>query len=173
MKLFRPVLLLSMLMVPMSLQAHLLPKQNVTMKILDNSANFVVSVPISALPNVDENKDGKASLREIRNQEKWIEQQFKSGFTITNNGKKGTDLMVMAMPPETDGDHHHHSDYVVILYRVQFDEIPNNPIISTNLFGTHSDEGKMVIRATMGVEKELATLTPALNWHEFFKKPNI
>jgi hypothetical protein len=44
-------------------QAHLLPAQNATMNIIDNAAYMVVSVPVSALEGVDNDGDGKLSLK--------------------------------------------------------------------------------------------------------------
>jgi hypothetical protein len=55
---FRLIVLFWLLLAAGTAQAHLLPKQNATMKIVEDSANFVVSVPVSALVNVDDDKTG-------------------------------------------------------------------------------------------------------------------
>ncbi|VWX62082.1 HupE/UreJ family protein [Sphingorhabdus sp. 109] len=151
-------------------QAHLLPKQNATMKIVDNSANFVVSVPVSALDNVDDDQNGLLSAREIRLHNRDIERQFAERFGVTNSGKSGNVLMTWVVPPQTDGDPLD-SDYVVILHRVQFDEPPHNPLIETDMFGTRDGEAQMTMRATLDDDQEVAILTAASGRHQFFRGP--
>ncbi|MGB5485364.1 hypothetical protein [Parasphingorhabdus sp.] len=164
----RTALFIFLLLTSATAQAHLLPKQNATMKIVDDTANFVVSVPASALVGIDDNGDGELSTQEIQTHEELIKQQFTSRFTVTNNGTPGTGFMLMVMSPQTDGDHHH-SDYVVILHRVKFDETPRNPVVKTDLFGTRDGEGRMALRATMDDAQEVAVLTPKNSEHRFFK----
>ncbi|WP_339826710.1 HupE/UreJ family protein [uncultured Parasphingorhabdus sp.] len=151
-------------------QAHLLPKQNATMKIVDDSANFVVSVPVSALVDVDDDRNGLLSAQEIQQHSKDIERQFTDRFKVTNAGKSGKGLMAWVVPPQTDGDLLD-SDYVVILHRVQFDEPPQNPKIKTDLFGTGDGEEQMTMRATLGVDQEVAMLSASNGQHEFFRGP--
>ena len=165
-------LFLSLLLISVTAQAHLLPKQNATMKIVDDTANFVVSVPASVLVGVDDNGDGELSAQEIQTHEELIKQQFTSRFTVTNNGTPGTGFMLMVMPPQTDGGHQHR-DYVVILHRVKFNETPRNPVVKTDLFGTRDGEGRMALRATMEDEQEVAVLTPKNSEHEFFKPSKV
>ena len=165
---FRLIALFWLLLAAGTAQAHLLPKQNATMKIVEDSANFVVSVPVSALVNVDDDKDGMLSAGEIQSHSRDIERQFTTRFTVTNDGKPGKGLMVWVVPPQTDGDTLD-SDYVVILHRVQFDETPQNPKIITDLFGTADGEDQMTMRATLGEDQEVAILTASNGQHEFFR----
>lgn len=158
----------ALLMLPALAQAHLLPKQNATMRIIGNTANFVVSVPISALAGIDDDADGELSEQEIHEHDAQIKQQFSNRFTVSNNGKRGRGFMLSIMSPHTDGSHNH-NDYVVILHRVKFDEVPSNPIITTNLFGTRKDETNMTMRATLGNKQETVILSASNSEHEFFK----
>ena len=166
----RLLLALSLLVSAGIAQAHLLPKQNATMKIVDDSANFVVSVPVSALINVDDDGDGLLSAQEVQRHSKDIEQQFTSRFVVTNEGKSGKNLMVWVVPPQTDGDPLD-SDYVVILHRVQFDETPRSPVVETDLFGTREGEAQMTLRATLEESQEVAILTEGSGKHQFFRGP--
>lgn len=165
---FRVILASLLLIASTSAQSHLLPKQNATMKIVDNTANFVVSVPASALAGVDDNGDGEFSAQEIELHDELIKKQFISRFSVSNDGKSGLDFMTMVMQPQTDGGHHH-SDYVVFLHRVKFDKKPTHPLVKTDLFGTREDEGQLSFRATLDDTREVAVLTPADNEHEFFR----
>ena len=164
----RLLLTLLLLIFAGTAQAHLLPKQSATMKIVDGSANFVVSVPVSALKNVDDDRNGLLSAQEIQSHGKDIERQFTTRFAVSNDGKSGKELMAWVVPPQTDGlslD----SDYVVILYRVEFDESPENPVIKTDLFGTGDGENQMTMRATLGDQQEVAVLTASNGQHQFFR----
>jgi len=159
----RAILTVILLLLPAMAQAHLVPKQHATMKIVDETASFVVAVPASELAGVDENGDGLLSKEEIQTHEKLIEQQFAYRFAVTNGGKAGTDAMLSVIPSETA------VDYVVVLYAVRFDETPRNPVVSTDLFGTREGEGQMAVRATLDDTQEVAILTPKSHVHEFFK----
>ncbi|WP_417594506.1 HupE/UreJ family protein [Parasphingorhabdus sp.] len=164
----RFLLALSLLVSAGIAQAHLLPKQNATMKIVDDSANFVISVPVSALVDVDDDRNGLLSAQEIQQHSQDIEQQFTARFTVTNAGKSGKGLMAWVVPPQTDGDPLD-SDYVVILHRVQFDEPPQKPAVETDLFGTGDGEEQMTMRATLGEDQEVAILTVDNGKHQFFR----
>ena len=164
----RAITTILLVLISVTAQAHLLPKQNATMKIVDDTANFVVSVPASVLVGVDDNGDGELSMQEIQTHEELIKQQFTSRFTVSNNGTPGTGFMLMVMPPETDGDHDH-SDYVVILHRVKFEETPRNPVVKTDLFGTLDGEGRIALRPTFDDAQEVVFLTPKNNEHKFFR----
>jgi hydrogenase/urease accessory protein HupE len=164
----RPLLALWLLLVAGTAQAHLLPKQSATMKIVDDSANFVVSVPVSALENVDDDEDGLLSAQEIQRHGKAIERQFTSRFTVSDAGKSGSNLMTWVVPPQTDGVTSD-SDYIVILHRIQFDTPPRRPTVSTDLFGTGNGEGQMTMRATLGEDQEVAILAAGSREHQFFR----
>lgn len=159
---------LCLLMLASGAQAHLLPKQNATMNIVDEAAFFVVSVPVSALKNVDDDGDGKLTAQEIQKQDQSIKQQFADRFAVSNDGQEGTSALSWVMAPD-GSDAQMEADYVVILHRANFPETPENPVLTTDLFGTGPDEQQMTVKATLDGVSEVAVLRPAVTAHQFFR----
>tara|TARA_R110000787_G_scaffold221595_2_gene330310 strand:+ start:950 stop:2029 length:1080 start_codon:yes stop_codon:yes gene_type:complete len=148
-------------------QAHLLPKQNATMKIVDNSANFVVSVPVSALVGVDEDGNGTLSAQEIDRHNEIIKIQFANRFKVSSEGKTGSTRLTWVMPPDINGMEPE-TDYLVIMHSTEFASVPENPSLSTDLFGSKDGEGQITIKATHGETVEVAIFRPGASSHQFF-----
>lgn len=149
-------------------QAHLLPKQNATMKIVDNTANFVVSVPVSALQNVDDDGNETLSLQEIGKHNDVIKAQFSERFLVSNGDEVGKSKFTWIMAPDTNGTEPE-TDYVVIMHSVEFAAVPEKPALSTDLFGSKEGENQITIKATYGEIVEVAIFRPGAPSHQFFR----
>ena len=149
-------------------EAHLLPKQNATMNIVENSAFFVVSVPASALTGVDDDASGSLSLAEVQAHDSDIQQQFVMRFQVSAKGAVGVPVMTWVLPPQTDGSPTD-SDYVVLMHRVDFSATPDTPRLETDLFGSRAGEGQMTVTATRGKTSEIAILQAGGGAHTFFR----
>lgn len=165
---FRIFATLWLLMLASGAQAHLLPKQNATMNIVDNAAFFVVSVPVSALEGVDDDRNGMLTAQEIQSHDKEIKQQFADRFKVTNAGEAGTSVLSWVMAPDGSGAVME-ADYLVIMHRANFSVIPENPILTTDLFGTNPDEQQMTVKATLDGASEVAILRPDVTAYQFFR----
>ncbi len=163
--------------------AHLLPAQNATINIIDNAAFVVVSVPVSALSGVDDNRDGMLTPAEIQLHSDSITQQFSARFHVSDRGKSGATVLNWIVPPQTDGSDDR-STYVVLMQRVNFASPIQNPEISTDLFGTAPNEASLTITATRDSAaqpafaanaadklREVAILEAGANTHQFFRGP--
>jgi hypothetical protein len=64
-----------------TVEAHLLPKQNATMNLVGKAAFFVVSVPVSALVDVDDDHNGLLSRAEMQRHAAEIRVQFGDAST--------------------------------------------------------------------------------------------
>jgi hydrogenase/urease accessory protein HupE len=159
-----------LLIIPCVAQAHLLPKQNATMHVVDKAAFFVVSVPVSALTGVDNDQDGALSLGEIQQHNREIQRQFEARFHVRSDGKTGDTKLTWVLSPIQDGTATK-TDYVVVMHRVNFAELPENPVLETSLFGTRASERQMTITATRGDLKEVAILEAGTPSHKFFRGP--
>jgi hydrogenase/urease accessory protein HupE len=151
--------------------AHLLPAQTATMNIVGDTAYFVVSVPVSALAGIDDDGSGGASALEISRHSREIAQQFNRRFHVAADGAPGTPLMTMAWPPQTEGTPAD-SPYVVVLHSVRFTAPPQQPSVSTDLFGTRSGEAQMTMTAKHDKREntaEVAILRPGAADHIFFR----
>ena len=149
-------------------EAHLLPKQNATMNIVGKAAFFVVSVPVSALVDVDDDHNGLLSRAEMQRHTAEIQVQFERRFHVWDAGNPGTAAFSWLVPPQDDADPHD-ADYVIVLHRVDFAAAPTAPSMETDLFGTRSGEERMTITATRGLSSELAILEAGAASHAFFR----
>lgn len=152
---------------PISASAHLLHEHNGTMKIVGNTANFVISVPVSALEDVDRNGDGLLSVDELESGKERIIAQFERGFNVSRGDTVGTSALILVVSPETHNPEAP-TRYVVVMQRVFFDEKPEGITVSFNLFGPAPTDQRVLFRASDGENSETATLTPEHKQHTFF-----
>lgn len=164
---FSCTLLAAAALQPSGAIAHLLHEQYATMKIVDHSANFVVSVPASALEGVDLDGDGMLSVAEIDAGRDAIISQFNLGFSVSDRGATGEQVMTWVVSPETH-DPGTPTDRVVVMHRVFFATPPVSPSIAFRLFGSQTDEQLLQFHATRGDKSEIVNLTPDANTHDFF-----
>jgi hydrogenase/urease accessory protein HupE len=152
--------------------AHLLPKQNATLNIIDRAAFCVVSVPVSALRGVDDDGNGLISKVELQRHTAEIQAQFEARFRLRSDGQAGVSALSWVTSPESDGSEPEH-DFVVIMHRVNFARVPEHPELSTDLFGTRPGEKQFTITATHGTGAahitEVAILEPAAHTRIFFR----
>jgi hydrogenase/urease accessory protein HupE len=151
-------------------QAHLLPKQNATMNVIDNAAFFVVSVPVSALRNVDDDGNRLLSNAEVQRHNESIQSQFASGFKVVAGQQAGSSVLTWLVPPQTDG-HIVDADYVIVMHRVNFPVAPQELSLETSLFGVNAGESQMTITATRGTNREVVILDSSRSIHTFFRGP--
>lgn len=148
--------------------AHLLPKQNATMRLLENSGFLVVSVPVDALSGVDLDGDGKLDAREIETGSQSIADQFLECFQVSDNGVPARQVFAWVVPPQTDGTEPS-TDYIVVMHRVDFAGPAEHPQVRTDLFGPNGESGSMTIKASRGEDVEIAILSADKPSHEFFR----
>jgi HupE / UreJ protein len=161
-------LLISLALIPSVANAHLLPKQTATIRVVDRSAFLVVSVPVSALTGVDDDANGMLSLDEISRHNEAIARQFNARLQVTDSTSTAVPALTMVMSPNTDGESAP-TDYVIVLHRVNFSAVPPRPTIRFDLFGTGAGEGQVRVRATQGDRVEVAILSAGAIEHTFFK----
>lgn len=148
-------------------QAHLLPAQNATMNIIGTSAYFVVSAPVSALKDVDDDGNSMLSVAEMQRHRADITTQFEARFHVADGGKSGNTALTWLVPPQTD-DPIADSTYVIILQRINFATAINQPVITTDLFGTGKGEAQITMTATRDKASEVAILEPGAGSHQFY-----
>jgi hydrogenase/urease accessory protein HupE len=131
-----------------------------------------VSVPLTALVGVDDDGNGQLSLVEIQRHMADIQRQFNARFHVSDNGLPGTGVLSWVSSPINDGTTTE-ADYVVVMHRANFADVPTNPHITTDLFGTKADERQMTITATHGLDSakvtEVAILNSNSQSHTFFR----
>lgn len=172
--LWRLVLLVMALFVAAPAAAHLLPKQNATINLSGHSAFLVVSVPVTALPGVDRNGDGLASLAELTASRASIVARFSNGIGLTADSGAGRQVFAWVMPPQEE-DPVAGSDYVVLLSRYDFPGAVAVLRLDYRLFGTRPDEARQTIKVTRksadGNTVEVAVYSAAQPHHRYFRGP--
>lgn len=151
--------------------AHLLPAQTATMNLVGDTAYFVVSVPVSALHGIDDDRSGGASQLEIARHSREIAAEFNRRFHVSSGVDAGRSLMTMAYSPQTEGPATD-SAYVVVLHSVRFAAPPQSPEVSTDLFGTRTGEVQITMTAKRDKREdsaEVAILRPGAAAHTFFR----
>ncbi|WP_295633067.1 HupE/UreJ family protein [Novosphingobium sp.] len=151
--------------------AHLLPAQTATMNVVGDTAYFVVSVPLSALHGIDDDRSGGASQAEITRHSREIADAFNRRFHVSSEGVAGRVLMTMAWSPQTEGPPAD-SAYVVVLHSERFSSPPQRLVVETDLFGTRPGEAQMTMTAKRDKREdsaEVAILRPSAQSHAFFK----
>lgn len=147
--------------------AHLLAKNNATMRIKETSAYFVVSIPVSAFEGVDQDGDGRLDSRELGAGNAALQRQFAQGFSVSDGDNPATPVLTMVAAPH-DEPGHGATDYVVVMHRVNFAAPPEHPQVRLTLFGSGGGEDAVSLRATRGERVEVAQFSAGAPEHRFF-----
>lgn len=151
-------------------QAHLLPKQKATMNVINDAVYFVVSVPVSALVGVDDDRNGRLSAGELQQHTESIQSQFETRFQAAEPGNPSEPVLTMVLSPLTAGETGD-SDYVVVMHRRNFNVTPTSITLHTDLFGNTAEEQQMTVSAKFGERTEVAILRLDAATHHFFRGP--
>lgn len=170
------LLLLAALAWAATAQAHLLPKQNATLHLSGNKGYLVVSVPVSALTGVDDNRDGLLDSGELGRHNGDIGRQFQARFHVASPDGRAPIELAMVAHPGSDSGLSDPTRYVVVLAGAQFAKPPTSVVIETDLFGFAADERQITLRARRdthfaGGDVEVGVLDPANARHQFFRGP--
>lgn len=186
----RVALLLVVLLVATPARAHLMPPQQGTLNVLDDSVFEVVAVPVSALRGVDDDGDGRLSVAEVGAHEGELQAQIGARFRLYDGEprrwfdvgggagmREGKQEFVLVraehdervvpeeMSAESGGPG---AKQVLALLKTRFPSAPRALRLETDLFGTAPGEGQLTIRATRGKEAEVAILGSMGGEHGFF-----
>jgi hypothetical protein len=139
--------------------AHLMEAQRGTITIANDVAHLVLSLPVSAFKEADENGDGLLSTPEMDRHLKAIETRVRSVVQLSN--AKGflplTGLLLQRSLPD---DASLPSKQLLLLGNFQLGGDPSALRFKLNLFGSHADEKLQHITVTQGSENQLLTLSP-------------
>lgn len=165
------VLVLAALAIAAAASAHLLPKQNATLHLIGDNGYLVVSVPVSALSGVDDNRDGLLDSGELGRHSREIGQQFQARFHVASPDGPAPVELAMVAHPGSDSGLSDPTRYVVVLAGAQFARPPAGVTIDTDLFGTGADERQITLRARRDDKAEVGVLDTTIPRHQFFRGP--
>ena len=166
-----PLLLALLLSQPLS--AHLMEHQHDTLNLVEQRGYLVLSVPVSALRGVDDNRDRRIDDRELQRHGAAIERQLRAGVRISDDSVpvRLEGLLVNLSPDEQHREGP--ATHLVMLAVAMFEATPRKPQIDIQLFGRLPAERRYRFAATRRnadgtPEQETLTITPSTRRHELF-----
>ncbi|MEI6738746.1 MAG: HupE/UreJ family protein [Gemmatimonadaceae bacterium] len=154
-------------------RAHLMPAQRGTLNILDNAVFAALSLPVSGLTGIDDNRDGRLSNAELTTHMTALQAELARRVRFTNAGVAGRLDLVMPMSDadERDSSSTAGSTHLLVLMKATFLVPPTALHIDIDMFGTAANEQQLTLKATRGPQAEAAVLTPGRHAHTFFRAP--
>lgn len=162
----------------MQVQAHLMPAQQGTVNIVGNDVFTVLAVPVSVVPEADDNQDGRLSEAEVHAHAARLREVVQTRFVLRHGDEAGQVLLLNPMsepeahlpgqanPPPSAGAG---SAHFLVMQRTRFASTPTQLSLSTNLFGTRDGEDQLTLKASQGDKVDVVVLTPLRSGHTFFQ----
>lgn len=152
---------------PLTAHAHLMVAQNGSLNIVKKGAYMVLSVPVSAFKNIDDNGDGHLSRKEFAKHQKRIQKAVKQRVSMYE-GAQSIPLEGLIMSPvkshnhKASQNHHHGAKQIVIMGRFKVSDIHNRLTFKTDLFGKQTKEQvqKMTISHALVKGQRKVDFTP-------------
>lgn len=175
--------------------AHTLPVDNGTINVNDDTAYLVLSLPVQALTEVDDNDDGKLSYDELTTHNDAVRAQITAGFEFINQRDSGDDsqrLSIVSLTPTVEQNSVAHSHeplsedalkaiqatHLTALAVVRFSQSVQQLQVNSDFFKTTADGYQFTLFAKHAdaatqagkVEREQATLSAEQTTATFFQE---
>lgn len=156
-------------------QAHLIPAGRGTVNVVGESVYAVLSVPVSAIQGIDDDRNGVVDAEEFRRHEADVKAEIDRRLAIADGSTPATTVRVdLVLSPQHDGASAQ-ADQIVALKHAKLAAAPIDLRVRCDLFGASATEKELKITATRhpasGTETQVAALTPAAPEHAFFSPP--
>ena len=145
--------------------AHWMPAQQGSIKLVDKDVFVIAVLPVSALAEVDDDRDGRLSDAELQAHTLSIKDQIARRLRLLNDQVAGQ-LAFLQLMTDPDG-----AEHFVVFMKVSFAGAPENLRVETDLFGISDKERQLTLKATRGADTEAVVLTPLHSTHIFFRSP--
>lgn len=158
--LFRSVLGVGALVIGFCAHAHLMEAQRGTLTIVRDGAYMVLSIPVSAFKNMDDDGDGFLSLSERNTHLQEIEAQIRSGVQLTTaQGVLVLEDLIVQSALQADAPTAP-TPQLLVLGRFPLATDSTAVKFKWNLYGRKADERQQYITVSRGPETQLLILTP-------------
>ncbi|MFM8846362.1 MAG: hypothetical protein ACKOGN_10765 [Gammaproteobacteria bacterium] len=162
------------LLVALPAAAHLMENQQGTLNIVDARGYLVISLPVSALRGVDDNRDGRLDSRELQRHGGAIERDLRARVRITD-GDVAAPLEGVLLNLSADEQHREGglATHLVMLAVAMFPQPPRRPQLELRVYGRSPAEQSYRFTATRRSaagrnEEDQRQFTPSSSRHEFF-----
>lgn len=145
------ILVANMVIAPVA-YAHLMVAQHGTLNVIDNHAFIVLSLPISAFNDLDDDLNKKVSIDEFNAHKKQISKTIKRGVYLNDHLYKFT-LEGLLLNPEVSHDDANNIEHITITGRYTVPVITKQLKLNVRLFSQSSDLNKYHITATNKQQK--------------------
>lgn len=154
-------------------QAHLMPVQQGSLNVVGEAVYVVVSLPVSAVPEVDDDRDGRLSSTELTQHEVILRARLAQRFGLFDGDVRGRLDLVQPMvePDERHPASPAGASHFLVLLKISFNAVPRALRVQTDLFGVSAREQQLTLKATRGLQTESVVLNPRRQSNHFFREP--
>lgn len=147
--------------------------QQGTLNIVGARGYLVLSLPVSALAGVDDDRDGRLDAAELGRHSAAIERDLRARVRVLDGGAAAPlDGVLLNLSPD---EHHRETaaTHLVMLAVAMFPRPPAQPQLDLRVFGKAPREREFRVVATRrdargGMQEQTARFTPAAPRHRFF-----
>jgi HupE / UreJ protein len=152
--------------------AHLMVAQKGTLNLSGSGGYLVLSVPVSALQDVDDNADHLLAPDELAAHSHSLATQLSAGIQLNNpNGPLALEGMMFNLSP-ADGQEGQPADQLIVMGRYALPDFSEPLSFRVSLFGTGSSEQSYSLTVTKNLkEAEVLLLSPAHAEAELYEGP--
>ena len=121
--------------------AHLMENQQGTLNIVGQRGYLVISLPVSALKGVDDNRDGRLDDVELRKYAGAIERDVRSRLRVFDGSKAAPlDGLLLNLSPDENHREGGPATHLVVLAVAMFPSVPCDPLMEIRIFGRRPGE---------------------------------
>lgn len=152
-------------MASFSAQAHLMVAQHGTLNITGDGVFMVLSLPVSAFSDVDDDDDGLLSAHEIQTHHSAILNQVGAALVLLVDGQAHALQSPLITPTFGHGNPSNKASQIVVTGRFNLHHPRQSLTFKAALFGAHEDEKSLNISVKRPAQslRSQATLTPQHN----------
>lgn len=147
----------------MPAHAHLMMAQNGTLNIVDEGIYMVLSVPITAFPDIDQDYDDEVSLFEFNSRRNDITAQITRSIALNQAGVPVALKDLRLVPVRPHSKENVYLSQLIIMGRFDTPESTDALNLTVSLFGLSPDENTLKITAKrpQTAEESVVILTPS------------
>lgn len=156
-------------------RAHLMENRQGTLNLVGARGYLVISLPVSALSGVDDNRDGKLDGAELQRHAAAIERDLRLRVRVADGGKAAP-LAGVLLNLSPDAEHREGvpATHLVMLAVAMFAQPPQRPQLELQIYGRLSSERSYRFTATRRDASgrtiaQVRQFTPRSPRHEFFE----
>jgi hypothetical protein len=161
-------------------QAHLMAAQKGTLNLQGDGAYLVVSLPISAFADVDENKDASWSESELDRHAQRIRRQLAEQIELKDPRGVRIQQGLTLVPTPMDDRHDAPFTQLIVMVRFGLSEsvLPHSThpvsglVLRIGLFGSKPEERELTIAVTQGEHRHRLVLRPGHEAQALFPSPS-